>query len=158
MSPVCLAVLGEQRELLARLRAVVEAKDTEVTVLRAELSAALDRETPAGAADCRTGTPAGHGQQQLGIAVLERADRGEGTPQGRAEEPYAPERERRTDRKRGGQPWHPGSGPSRDRAPHEQATVDPPAESLRGAGRAWPRRRPRGRRGRRSGTCASPGG
>ena len=37
---------GEQRELLARLRAVVEAKDTEVTVLRAELSAALDREAP----------------------------------------------------------------------------------------------------------------
>ena len=30
---------GEQRELLARLRAVVEAKDTEITVLRAELAA-----------------------------------------------------------------------------------------------------------------------
>ena len=30
---------GEQRALLARLRAVVEAKDTEITVLLAELSA-----------------------------------------------------------------------------------------------------------------------
>jgi len=30
---------GEQRELLARLRAVVEAKDAENAVLRAELSA-----------------------------------------------------------------------------------------------------------------------
>jgi hypothetical protein len=30
---------GEQRELLARLRGVVEARDTEITVLRAELGA-----------------------------------------------------------------------------------------------------------------------
>ncbi len=30
---------GEQRELLARLRAVVEAKDAEVVMLRAELAA-----------------------------------------------------------------------------------------------------------------------
>ncbi len=30
---------GEQRELLARLRAVVEAKDAEVAMLRAELTA-----------------------------------------------------------------------------------------------------------------------
>jgi hypothetical protein len=35
---------GEQRELLARLRAVVEAKDAENAMLRAELAAALDRE------------------------------------------------------------------------------------------------------------------
>ena len=35
---------GEQRELLARLRALVEAKDSVNAVLRAELSAALDRE------------------------------------------------------------------------------------------------------------------
>ena len=35
---------GEQREQLARLRAVVEAKDTENAVLRAELTAGLDRE------------------------------------------------------------------------------------------------------------------
>ena len=32
-------VIAEQRELLSRLRAVVEAKDTEITVLLAELSA-----------------------------------------------------------------------------------------------------------------------
>jgi hypothetical protein len=35
---------GEQRELLARLRAVVEAKDAENAVLRAELAAALERQ------------------------------------------------------------------------------------------------------------------
>ena len=34
---------GEQRELLARLRAVIEAKDAENAVLRAELDAALER-------------------------------------------------------------------------------------------------------------------
>ena len=33
---------GEQRELLARLRAVVEAKDAEVAMLRAELTAERD--------------------------------------------------------------------------------------------------------------------
>jgi hypothetical protein len=36
--------VGEQRELLARLRAVVEAGDAENAMLRAELAAALDRE------------------------------------------------------------------------------------------------------------------
>ena len=35
---------GEQRGLLARLRAVVEARDAENAMLRAELAAALDRE------------------------------------------------------------------------------------------------------------------
>jgi hypothetical protein len=35
---------GEQRELLARLRAVVEARDAENAMLRAELAAALERE------------------------------------------------------------------------------------------------------------------
>lgn len=34
---------GEQRELLARLRAVIEAKDAENAVLRADLEAALER-------------------------------------------------------------------------------------------------------------------
>jgi len=35
---------GEQRELLARLLAVVEVRDAENAMLRAELAAALDRE------------------------------------------------------------------------------------------------------------------
>jgi hypothetical protein len=34
---------AERRELLARLRAVIEAKDAENAVLRAELDAALER-------------------------------------------------------------------------------------------------------------------
>jgi hypothetical protein len=35
---------GEQHELIARLRAVIEAKDTENAALRAELDAVLERE------------------------------------------------------------------------------------------------------------------
>jgi hypothetical protein len=37
-------VIAEQRELLSRLRAVVEAKDAENAVLRAALDASLERE------------------------------------------------------------------------------------------------------------------
>jgi hypothetical protein len=37
-------VIAQQRELLSRLRAVVEAKDAENAVLRAALDAALERE------------------------------------------------------------------------------------------------------------------
>src|ERR1022692_1483562 len=119
---------GEQREQLARLRAVVEAKDTEVTVLRAELTAGLDRER----------------RLELRIAELERRlgmdSSNSGTPSskdtiearerrraGRKKRDTS-ERERRTDRKRGGQPGHPGSGLSRDPAPDERKTADPPAE------------------------------
>ena len=47
------------------------------------------------------------------------------------------ERERRKDRKRGGQPGHPGAGLSRDRDPDERKTADPPAQCS-GCGRAWP--------------------
>ena len=135
---------GEQRELLARLRAVVEAKDTEVTVLRAELSAALDRERRLelriaelerrlGMDSSNSGTPSS--KEPIGAKERRKAER---------KNRDASERERRTDRKRGGQPGHPGSGLSRDRAPDEQATVDPPAEcsgcgaSLAGAQAAGP--------------------
>jgi transposase len=37
-------VIAEQRQLLARLRAVIEAKDAEVVMLRAALAAARERE------------------------------------------------------------------------------------------------------------------
>jgi transposase len=137
---------GEQRELLARLRSVVEAKDTEIAVLRGELSAALDRER----------------RLELRIAEMERRlnqdSSNSGTP--RSREPIgakerrkaerkkrdASERERRADRKRGGQPGHPGSGLSRDPGPDEQASADPPAEcsgcgaslsGARAAGSSW---------------------
>ena len=72
--------------LVVRLRAVIEARDAENALLRAELEAQL-------------------------------------------------ERERRKDRKRGGQPGHPGAGQARDPAPDERTEAPPPAECSRcGAG------------------------
>jgi transposase len=121
---------GDAREqrALARLRAVVEAKDTEIAVLRAELSA--EREL--------------RRRQELRIAELERRlgmDSGNsGTPP--SKEPIGAkerrkaerkardtsERERRGDRKRGGQPGHRGAGLSRDPDPDDRKTAEPPAE------------------------------
>ena len=122
---------GEQRELLARLRGVIEAKDAENAALRAELAAALDRER----------------RLELRIAELERRldvdSSNSGTPTSKepigarerrkAErtERQASERERRQDRRRGGQPGHPGTGLSRDPDPGERKSADPPAECSR---------------------------
>ena len=137
---------GEQRELLARLRAVVEAKDTEITVLRAELSAALDRERRLelriaelerrlGMDSSNSGTPSS--KEPIGAKERRKAER---------KNRDASERERREDRKRGGQPGHPGAGLSRDGDPDEREAADPPAEcsgcgaSLAGvqaAGSSW---------------------
>ncbi|MGH3238341.1 MAG: IS66 family transposase [Streptosporangiaceae bacterium] len=126
----------EPRELLARLRAVVVAKDAENAVLRAELAA--EREL--------------RGRLELKVAELERRlvsdSTTSGTPPskdsiaarerrkaGRAKERQSSERERRKDRKRGGQPGHPGSGLSRDPDPDEREELPPPAECARcGAG------------------------
>src|SRR5690348_12714875 len=106
-----------QRELLARPRAVVEAKDAEVAMLRAELTA--EREL--------------RRRMELRIAELERRLGQDSTISGTptSKEPIAAkerrtaerkrrdssERERRKDRKPGGQPGHPGAGLARDRDP-----------------------------------------
>ena len=119
---------GEQRELLARLRAVIEAKDAENAVLRAELGAALER----------------YRRLELRVAELERRlsqdSTDSGTPPskestGAKERRKAgrrrrqeSERERREDRKRGGQPGHQGKGLARDPDPGEKKEAGPPAE------------------------------
>ena len=93
-------VLAEQRELLSRLRAVVEAKDAENQVLRAGLDAARERERRLelrlaelerrlGMDSTDSGTPSS--KERIGAREARRA---------RQES----ERERRKDRKRGGQP------------------------------------------------------
>jgi transposase len=122
---------GEQRELLARLRAVVEAKDTENAMLRAELAA--EREL--------------RGRLELKVAELERRLRSDSTTSGtppskdpiaarerrkaeRKKERQSSERERSKDRRRGGQPGHPGAGLSRDPDPDQREEV-PPAECSR---------------------------
>jgi transposase len=123
---------GDQRELIAWLRAVIEAKDAENAVLRAELEAQRER--------CR--------RLELRVAELERRlgsdSTTSGTPPSKdpigareqrkaecARQRRSSERERRQDRRRGGQPGHPGAGPSRDPDPDERAEMPPPAECSR---------------------------
>jgi Family of unknown function (DUF6444) len=141
-------VIVEQRELLSRLRAVVAAKDAENQVLRAELDAARERERRLGLRlaelerrlrmdSTDSGTPAS--KEPIGAGERRRAERQES------------ERERRKDRRRGGQPGHPGRGLARDRTRASARTRVRRRSAVVAA-----RRRPR-RGGRRSWTCRSPG-
>jgi transposase len=122
-------VAAEQRELLSRLRAVVEAKDAENAMLRAELDAALERcrrlelrvaelERRLGQDSTDSGTPTS--KQSIGAKERRKA--------GRRQES---ERERRKDRRRGGQPGHEGKGPARDPDPDEMKEAGPPAQCRR---------------------------
>ena len=131
--------MGEQqRELLARLRAVVEAKDAENAALRHELDA--EREL--------------RRRLELRLAELERRLRMDSTDSGtpsskeriRAKEArragrQESERERSKDRKRGGQPGHKGRGLAREPDPGETRDAEPP-RSAGDAARAWTVRRP----------------
>jgi hypothetical protein len=124
-------VIAQQRELLSRMRAVVETKDAENAALRAELEASRERER----------------RLELRLAELERRlemdSTDSGTPSSKerigAKEArrarQQSERERRKDRKRGGQPGHEGKGLQRDPDPDARETAEPPAECRRcGAG------------------------
>jgi hypothetical protein len=94
--------IAGQRELLSRLRAVVEAKDAENAVLRAELDAErelrrlaeLERRQPMDSSDSGTPSP----EERAGAKQARRARQ-------------QSERERRPDRRRGGQARAPGQGP-----------------------------------------------
>jgi transposase len=119
---------GEQRELLARLRAVVEAKDTEITVLRAELEAerelrrrlelkVAELERRIGQDSTTSGTPSS--KDSIGTRERRKAER---------KARQSSERDRRKDRKRGGQPGHPGAGLSRDPDPNARQELPPPAQ------------------------------
>ena len=122
---------GEQRGLLARLRAVVEARDAENAMLRAELAAALDRERRLvlrvaelerrlGMDSSNSGMPTS--KEPIGARQRRNAER---------RNRQASERERRKDRTRGGQPGHPGTGLARDPDPGERKSADPPAQCSR---------------------------
>jgi len=118
--------------LAARLRAVVVAKDAEIAVLRQELDAErelrrrlklrlaeLERRLSMDCTD--SGTPSS--KERIGAKEARRARRQES------------ERERSKDRRRGGQPGHPGKGLARDPGPDEKKDADAPAECRRcGAG------------------------
>jgi transposase len=144
---------AEQHGLAARLRAVIEAKDTENAALRAGLAglrADLEAE------------PERRWRLQLRVAELERRLRMDSSDSGvpssrdpvgakerrRAErrERQVSERERRKNRRLGGQPGHPGAGLARDLNPDERREADPPVQcsrcraGLQGAspaGRLW---------------------
>jgi hypothetical protein len=123
--------IAGQRELLSRLRAVVEAKDAENAALRRELDAErelrrrlelrlaeLERRLSMDSSD--SGTPSS--KERIGAREARRARQ-------------QSERERRRDRKRGGQPGHQGKGLQRDPDPGEKKDAGPPAECRRcGAG------------------------
>jgi transposase len=134
--------IARQRELLSRLRAVVEAKDAENAVLRRELEASQERER----------------RLELRLAELERRlsmdSSDSGTPSSKerigAKEArrarQQSERERRRDRKRGGQPGHQGNGLRRAPDPDEKKDAEPPAgcrqcgaglDGARAAGSWW---------------------
>jgi transposase len=119
----------DQRALIARLRAVIEAKDTEITMLRGELEVSREQfrrlelrvaelERRLGQDSTTSGTPPS--KDPIGARERRKAERDR--------ERQASERERRKDRKRGGQPGHPGAGLSRDPDPAEQREAEPPAE------------------------------
>ena len=128
--------IAGQRELLSRLRAVVEARDAENAVLRRELDAErelrrrlelrlaeLERRLSMDSSD--SGTPSS--KERIGAKEARRARQ-------------QSERERRGDRKRGGQPGHQGKGLQRDPDPDEKKDAEPPAECRQcGAGLAGAR-------------------
>jgi hypothetical protein len=103
---------------------VVEAKDAEIAALAAGLEASVERER----------------RLELRLAEVERrlsmdsADSGTPSSKERIGAKEArrarqqSERERRKDRKRGGQPGHQGKGLARDPDPDESETAGPPAE------------------------------
>jgi hypothetical protein len=119
----------DQRALVARLRTVIEAKDTEITVLRSELEVSREQfrrlelrvaelERRLGQDSTTSGTPAS--KDPIGTRERRKAER--------KKEQQVSERERRKDRKRGGQPGHPGAGLSRDPDPAELREAEPAAE------------------------------
>jgi hypothetical protein len=108
----------------AGLRSVVEAKDAENAVLRAELDAGrelrrrlelrlAELERRLGMDSTDSGTPSS--KERIGAKAARRA---------RQES----QRERRKDRKGGGQPGHQGKGLARDPDPDQEETAEPPAE------------------------------
>ena len=121
-------MIAQQRELLSRMRSAVEAKDAENAALRAELEASRERERRLelrlaelerrlGMDSTDSGMPSS--KERIGAKEARRARRQES------------ERDRRKDRKRGGQPGHRGKGPRRDPDPDEKKTAEPAAECRR---------------------------
>ena len=147
---------GEQQgDLMSRLQAAVEAGDAENSALRAGLEKVLAR-LDAALAEAAAGRERRE-RPELKVAELERRlsldSTDSGTPASKerigAKEArrarQQSERERRKDRKRGGQPGHQGKGIKRDPDPDEKKDAELSAQcrrckaGLEGAGPADPR-------------------
>ncbi len=123
--------LAGEQPLVPRLRAVIAAKGEQIAALQASLETALQALEAERALSRRL---------ELRVAELERRlsmdSTDSGTPSSKerigAKEArrarQESERERRKDRKRGGQPGHQGKGLERDPDPGETKTAEPPAE------------------------------
>ena len=109
---------------MSRLRAVIGAKDEQIAVLQAALDAALERER-------RLELRLAEVERRLSMDSMTRGRRPRRSGSGRRRHGgprQESERERRKDRKRGGQPGHQGKGLERDPDPGEAKTAEPPAE------------------------------
>jgi hypothetical protein len=139
--------------LPTRLRAVAEAKAAEIEGLRAEPEterelrrrqelrlAELERRLGMDSAD--SGTPSS--KERIGAKEARRAGQ-------------QSERERRKDRRPGGQPGHQGKGPVRDPEPGERKEASPPAECRTYGAGLGARSLPESRGGRRSSTSRPSG-
>ena len=145
---------GDQRELVARLRAVIEAKDAENAVLRAELEAQRERyrrlelrvaelERRLGSDSTTSGTPPS--KDPIGARERRKAER---------KARQSSERERRRTAGAAGSRGIPGRGCRGTRTRTSGRTCRR-RRSARGAGPPWTARTGRAAGGRRSGTCAS---
>jgi Family of unknown function (DUF6444) len=153
-------VAGEH-PLGPRLRAIITAKDEQVSVLQARFGAALTRLDAA-----VSGLDASRARErrlELRVAELERRlsmdSTDSGTPSSKerigAKETrrarQESEQQRRKDRRRGGQPDHQGKGLKRDPDPDDRRRRSRRRSAVP-ARRPWTGRRPRSRGGRRPST------
>jgi transposase len=117
----------EQHDLLARLRAVVEARDAENVMLRAALERQRRLELRVAELERRLGQDSGNSGMPTSKEPIGAKERRKAERRQRQES----ERERRKDRKRGGQPGHPGPGLSRDSDLDERKSAEPPVQCSR---------------------------
>ena len=110
----------------ARLRGLLADRDADIAGLRLELDAARERERRLELRLAELERRLGMDSSNSGMpSSKERIGAKEGR---KAQQRQESERERSKDRKRGGQPGHPGKGLARDPDPGEKREAPPPAE------------------------------
>ena len=108
----------------ARLRGLLAERDAEIAGLRADADAARERERRLELRLAELERRLGIDSTNSGIPSSKERIGAKQTRRARQQS----ERERRKDRRRGGQPGHPGKGLARDPDPGERKDAEPPAE------------------------------